>query len=138
MAAQTSPRTFYLEILTPERQFYIGMAESLIMPVVDGLYGVEAGHDPVVTALEPGELKFKVDGEWKVAVISDGFAEIKPHYTILLASSAEWPEEIDEKRAQAAKERAEERMRQKRSIQEYYQSKAALARATARLKGRRH
>ena len=35
MAAQTSPRTFYLEILTPERQFYIGMAESLIMPVVD-------------------------------------------------------------------------------------------------------
>ena len=134
MAERTIARTFTLEILTPDRQFYVGPAESLVMPIVDGLYGVEAGHAPEVTALEPGDLKFKVDGEWKVAVTTDGFAEVMPDYVILLASSVEWPDEIDEKRAEEAKLRAEERLRQKQSIQEYYQSKAALARATARLK----
>lgn len=134
MAERTSARTFTLEILTPERQLYVGPAESLVMPIVDGLYGVEAGHAPEVTALEPGDLRFRVDGQWKTAVITDGFAEVMPDYVILLASSAEWPDEIDQNRAEAAKLRAEERLRQKRSIQEYYQSRAALARATARLK----
>ena len=127
MAERTTARAFTLEILTPDRQFYVGPAESLVMPIVDGLYGVEAGHAPEVTALEPGDLKFKVDGEWKTAVITDGFAEVMPDYVILLASSVEWPDEIDERRAEEAKLRAEERLRQKQSIQEYYHSSASLA-----------
>ena len=57
-----------------------------------------------------------------------------PDYTILLVDTAELPEEIDVKRAQQAKERAEERLRQRESMKEYYYSKAALARAMARLK----
>ena len=93
--------TFYLEIITPERQFYIGPAEALVFPV------------------------------------GAGFVEIKPDYVILLVGFAEHPEEIDRKRAEAARERAEERLRQKQSIHEYYHSKAALARAVARLKTRR-
>lgn len=128
--------TFYLEIITPDRQFYIGPAESLILPSLDGAYGVEPGHEPVVTAIEPGELRYKVDGVWERAAVSTGFAEIMPDYTILLVSAAEHPDEIDAKRAEDAKERAEERLRQKASIQEYYSSKAALARAMARLKMR--
>ena len=56
---------------------------------------------------------------------------------MLLVAFAEHPEEIDYRRAEAAKERAEERLRQKESIREYYHSKAALARAMARLKTRR-
>lgn len=127
-------RTFYLEIITPERQFYIGPAQSLILPAVDGQIGVQPGHEPAVTAVEPGELRFRVDGEWKPAAVGAGFAEIKPDYVILLVGFAEHPEEIDRKRAEAAKERAEERLRQKQSIHEYYHSKAALARAMARLK----
>lgn len=70
-------------------------------------------------------------------VVSDGFAEIMPDYVILLVSSAERPEEIDRKRAERARERAEERLRQKQSIREYHLSKAALARAMARLKATR-
>lgn len=128
--------TFYLEIITPDRQFYIGPAESLIFPSLDGAYGVEPSHEPVVTAIEPGELQYKVDGVWERAVVSTGFAEIMPDYVILLVSAAEHPDEIDAKRAEDAKERAEERLRQKTSIQEYYSSKAALARAMARLKAR--
>ena len=119
--------TFYLEIITPERQFYIGPAEALVFP----------GHEPAVTAVEPGELRYKVDGKWEPAAVGAGFVEIKPDYVILLVGFAEHPEEIDRKRAEAARERAEERLRQKQSIHEYYHSKAALARAMARLKTRR-
>lgn len=126
--------TFQLEIITPTRVFYSGPAEDLIMPVLDGLYGVQAGHEPVVTALEPGELQFRVNGEWHKAAVTTGFAEVLPEKTILLAAAVERSEEIDLKRAEAAKARAEERLRQKRSMQEYYQSQAALSRATARLR----
>ena len=129
--------TFYLEIITPERQFYIGPAQALILPAVDGEMGIYPGHEPVVTAIEPGELRYKTEDKWEPAAVGAGFAEIKPDYVILLVGFAEHPEEIDFKRAQAAKERAEERLRQKQSIHEYYHSKAALARAMARLKTRR-
>ena len=129
--------TFYLEIITPDRQFYVGPAQSLILPAVDGQMGVEPGHEPAVTAIEPGEMRYKVDGAWQSAAVGAGFAEIKQDYVIMLVGFAEHPEEIDRKRAAAAKQRAEERLRQKQSKQEYYHSKAALARAMARLKTRR-
>ena len=123
--------TFYLEIITPDRQFYTGPATNLTMPALDGEYGVQPGHEPVVTALRPGTVRFQTDGTPHEVVVSDGFAEI------LLVSSAERPDEIDRARAERAKERAEERLRQKQSIREYHLSKAALARAMARLKATR-
>ena len=129
--------TFYLEIVTPERQFFTGDAEALILPSVDGEIGVYPGHEPAVTAVEPGELRYKAGGRWEPAAVGAGFAEINQDRVILLVGFAEHPEEIDRKRAEAARERAEERLRQKQSIHEYYHSKAALARAMARLKTRR-
>lgn len=127
-------KTIELEIITPEKKFYSGPAEGIIMPAIDGQYGVQPGHEPAVTALEPGTVRYCVDGTWKEAVVSMGFAEIMPDYVILLVDTAEHPDEIDRARAERALERAEERMRQKQSIQEYYRSKAAIARAMARLK----
>ena len=50
--------TFYLEIITPDRQFYTGPATNLTMPALDGEYGVQPGHEPVVTALRPGTVRF--------------------------------------------------------------------------------
>ncbi|MEM5781014.1 MAG: ATP synthase F1 subunit epsilon [Lawsonibacter sp.] len=126
--------SFTLEIYTPNRTFFSGKVESLILPILDGAYGVEADHEPVITAIEPGELRYKIDGTWHVAAVTRGFAEIKPDRTILLVSAAERPEEIDRMRAEAAKERAQERLRQKANIQEYYSAQAALTRAMARLK----
>ena len=129
-------KTFYLEIITPEKQFYVGPASSLVMPALDGEYGVQPGHEPIVTAIEPGLVRFQADGRWNEVVVSDGFAEVMPDYVILLVSSAERPEEIDLARAARAKERAEERLRQNQSVREYHLSKAALARAMARLRVR--
>ena len=125
---------FSLEILTPNRQFFMGEVESIVLPIIDGEYGVEAGHEPVVTIVEPGMLRYRVDGVWKRAALTSGIAEIMPEYTVLLVSAAEYPDEIDETRATLAKMRAEERLRQKTSIQQHLSSKAALARAMARLK----
>lgn len=127
-------KTFYLEILTPEKEFFKGDAESVVMPAIDGEYGVQSGHEPVVTALEPGTVRFFADGKWQEAVVSQGFAEVKPDYAVLFTGSAEKPEEIDRARAERAKQRAEERLRQKLSVQEYHRSQASLSRAMARLK----
>ncbi len=84
--------------------------------------------------LEPGTVRYHTEGQWHQVIVSQGFAEVMPDYAILVASTAERPEEIDKARAQRAKERAEEQLRQKQSVQEYHHSKAALARAMARLK----
>ena len=131
-------KTFLLEIVTPERQFFTGQVESLILPASDGSYGVEPGHEPVVAAVEPGETRYKVDGQWQSVIVTQGFAEIMSDYAVVLVSTAERPEDIDEARARRAKERAEERLRQHVSKQQYFRSKAALARATARLHGSSH
>ncbi|NLD49561.1 MAG: F0F1 ATP synthase subunit epsilon, partial [Clostridiaceae bacterium] len=71
---------------------------------------------------------------WIEAVLSEGFMEVKQDTAIILVDTAEWPDEIDINRAKAAKERAAERLMRRMNKEEYVQSKAALARAMARLK----
>ena len=127
-------KSFNLNIVASDKKFYSGPCQKLIIPAVDGMLEVMAGHESMVTTIQSGELRYEVDGVWHNAAVSDGFVEIMPDYTILLVDTAELPEEIDVKRAQQAKERAEERLRQRESMKEYYYSKAALARAMARLK----
>ena len=130
-------KTFHLEIVTPDKQFFIGEADGLVLPALDGSLGVEAGHEPIATAVEPGELRFRSQGAWTSVVVGQGLTEVMPDRVMVLVSAAERPEEIDLKRAEAARERAEERLKQKLSVRDYYNSKAALARAMARLKAAR-
>ena len=127
-------KNFNLKIVASDKQFYDGPCQKLIMPALDGLLEVMAGHESTVTAIRSGELRYEIDGIWHKAAVSDGFVEIMPDHTILLVDTAELPEEINVKRAQQALERAQERLRQNESMKEYYYSKAALARAMARLK----
>ena len=76
-----------------------------------------------------------LDGdEWKDIAVGVGFVEIVNNRVTLIVDTAEKPEDIDVRRAQEQKERAEERIRQKQSIQEYYHSQASLARAMNRLR----
>ena len=127
-------KTFYLEITASDRKFYNGECEMMIFPAIDGQQGILPNHESMVTAVKAGELRFKVNGEWKEAAVGDGVVEIMPEFVVLLADTVEWPDEIDIRRAKEAKERAQERLRQKESQREYYHSKAALSRAMARLK----
>ncbi|MDD7517370.1 ATP synthase F1 subunit epsilon [Ruminococcus flavefaciens] len=127
-------KTFHLEIIATDRIFFSGEVEHLVITAIDGLIGIMAGHEPLVTSLPTGELKYMVNGEWKYAAISEGFIQVMPDSSIILADTCELPEEIDIKRAEEAKERAEELLRQKQSIKEYYETQAALNRAINRLK----
>ena len=124
---------FILNITASSGEFYQGYCESLTLPTGDGVYGVQAGHNPVLVALHMGIAKFTVDGETREVLVGDGIAEVTPTFVLLLVDSAERPEDIDRNRAEAARIRAEERLQHKQSMHEYYQSKIALDRAMQRL-----
>ena len=127
-------KTFHLEIIATDRVFYKGECEHLVITAIDGLLGIMAGHEPLVTALPDGELKYMVDGKWHYAAISEGFIQVMPDNSVILADTCELPEEMDIKRAEEERQRAQEKLRQKQSIQEYYQTQVALNRAMNRLK----
>lgn len=89
----------------------------------------------MVFAVEIGEIRITDEtGEEIVGVTGTGFAQIINNRAMVIVDTCESPEEIDVRRAEEAKERAQEQLRQKQSIQEYYRSKASLARAMSRLK----
>ena len=125
--------SFILNITASSGEFYQGSCESMVPPVKDGVYGVQAGHSPVLVAIHMGMLKFTVDGEPREILVGDGIAEVTPTFVLLLVDSAERPEDIDKNRAEAARIRAEERLQHKQSMHEYYQTKIALDRAMQRL-----
>ncbi|MDD3206047.1 MAG: ATP synthase F1 subunit epsilon [Lachnospiraceae bacterium] len=129
--------TFSLKIIASDKTFYEGKAVSLVIPTIDGEKGILAHHEEMVIAVSIGELRFKLeDNTEHRAVIGSGFAQIANNRVMVLVDSAERPEDIDEKRAEEALERAKEQLRQKQSIQEYHMSQASLARAISRLKGK--
>ena len=128
--------TFYLKIIAANRVFYAGRCRSLIVPEYDGQKEILAHHEDMVIAIDEGEMRFQPEGtaNWEYAVVGMGFVEIVNNRVTLLVETAEHPEEIDVARAREEKERAEDQMRQKQSIQEYYHSRASLSRALTRLK----
>ncbi|SEI53646.1 F-type H+-transporting ATPase subunit epsilon [Lachnospiraceae bacterium A10] len=131
-----SSSTYYAKIIAADGVFFKGQVRSLIIPEIDGEKEILAHHEDMVIAVYDGELRFQEEegAEWRRAVVGRGFLEIANNRVTLLVESAERPEDIDIARAKAAKERAEEQLRQKQSVQEYYHSSASLARAMARLK----
>ena len=130
--------TYHLRIMTPEREFFNGEVEGLIVTVPDGELGIFAGHLPLVAPLVVGSIRLKIDGEWKEAFNSEGFIEVGHDDTVLFTQACEWPEDIDVVRAEEALRRAQEKIRQRRSIAEHKGSKISLARAMARLRVASH
>lgn len=131
------PAKYMLEVITPERIFFHGEVESVIIPTPDGTMSIQKMHEPMVAAINIGTMRMCVNGEWLECTTSEGFVEVRPDETIIFSQTAEWPNEIDIRRAQEAKERAEERLRQTHSHQEYMQNQIALARAMVRLRAGR-
>ena len=126
--------TLYLEVVTPERKFFEGEIETVIVTTPKGEMGILKDHEPAVVAIETGIIRILADGKWQEAVVSQGFMEVTHQKTIALVDTAEWPHEIDANRAKIAKERAEERLQQKLALVEHLRSQASLAKALARLK----
>lgn len=129
--------TFHLRVVAYDKVFYDGEAESVFVQALDGVYQLLARHESCVIAVVPGELRI-VDGTGKniYAACSNGMLsfDAQANECRILADTIERPEDIDIVRAQEAKVKAEEKLRQQQSKIEYYQSQASLSRAMARLK----
>ena len=126
--------TFPLEILTPEHQFFSGEIEALTFTADDGEWTILKGHAPMIVVLRPGTLKIKQNGAWREAVNSEGYMEVAPHRTVLFAQTCEWPEDVDRQRAERARLRAEEALRQTHSQAQFLANQIMLARAKDRLR----
>jgi len=126
---------FNFEVHTPYRPFFTGRVEAITLTLPDGEIGVYANHAPFTSPAVSCILRIKNDqGEWKPAFITDGILEVKEHKNVLMVDAAEWPEEIDVERARAARQQAEEDMRQASLKFEIERAKAKLRRAEYRLK----
>ncbi len=127
---------FSLEVVTPERVAYSGQVASLQAPGSEGSFGVLAGHIPLLTSLQIGRLRFaEEDGNEVQMAISGGFVEVGREQVAVLAETAERVEEIDVERAEAARQRAEERLARAREERvDVARAEAALARAINRLR----
>jgi F-type H+-transporting ATPase subunit epsilon len=126
--------TTRLEIVTAERVVFSDEVEVVVAPGVEGELGILPHHAPLMTMLLPGELLVRKGGEEFFLAISGGFLEVRPDRIIILADAAERAEEIDIARAEAAKRRAEERLKHPVPEIDMTRAEAALRRSLARLK----
>ncbi len=126
---------FEIEIITPEKKFFKGEVESINLTTLDGRVQILANHIPYVTGLAPGIIKIVENGKEKVASLSGGFVQFADNKGVILADSAEWPQEIDVNRAKEAKERAEQRLKNKKSDHDLdiMRAELSLKRAIARI-----
>ncbi|MDR2842749.1 MAG: ATP synthase F1 subunit epsilon [Spirochaetaceae bacterium] len=125
--------TFRFEIYTPYRLFYTGEVQGLTLTLIDGEIGIYAHHSPFVAPFITSVLRIKnAKGDWEAAFISDGIIEVKKTKTILLADSANWPNEIDIDRVLIAQKKAEAVLKEESFKFEITQAKKDLLRATVR------
>lgn len=124
---------YVLRIVTPERVFYEGAVEMVEFNTTEGQIGVLPGHIPMTVIVKPGILAITEEDGVKEAALHAGFAEILPDRITILAEIIEWPDEIDEGRAEAALQRARERLENRDAQTDLARAETALQRAIARI-----
>ena len=125
-----------LDVVTPERRVLHAEVQEVTAPGVLGEFGALPGHVPFVTALQPGVVTYRgaPGGESRMLAVGRGFIEIASDSVTLLVDTAEAAEEIDTTRAEAARERAAQRLKALASDSpEVAEAQAAFHRAEARL-----
>lgn len=103
----------HLDIVTIERTVVSEDVDYVSAPGIDGVLGILPRHEPLLTALSIGELHYKQGNQEYSFAIGGGFMEVRPDKVTVLADAAESADEIDEQRAEAARQRARELMTQK-------------------------
>jgi len=126
--------TLHLQIVTPDKQLVREDVDQVLMPGRSGYLGILPGHAPLLSELGPGEISYAAHGgNTHYLAVSWGFAEVLPDKVTILADAAERPEDIDVKRAQDAKARAEEALHQATPELDYEATLNAQRRAEVRL-----
>lgn len=105
--------SIHLDIVTIERLVVSEEVDYVSAPALDGIMGILPKHEPLLTALGIGELRYKKGSQEFSYAIGGGFMEVRPDKITVLADAAESADEIDEQRAEQARKRAQELMTQK-------------------------
>ncbi len=123
-----------VDVVTAERVVFSDDVDIVVAPGKLGQLGILPHHAPLMTTLTPGELVTRKSGQEYALAISGGFIEVRPDRVIVLADAAERADEIDMTRAEAAKERARERLSHPVSGVDVARAEASLQRALARIR----
>lgn len=124
-------KTMEIKIIAPDRVFYEGQASFIEFNTIEGILGIYPKHIPMTVVIAPGILKIVTEEGDKIAALHSGFAEILEDSLTILAEIVEWPDEIDARRAEEAKIRAERRISD--NTQDANRAELALRRAVLRL-----
>lgn len=124
-----------LEVVTPDRKVVSTTADIVVCPGIEGQFGVLVGHVPFLSALDIGEMYYKLGGKTEYLAVSGGFAEVTGTKVTIVAEAAEFGHEIDVERARRARERAEKRLAAaKTEAIDWARAEAALRRSMVRMK----
>lgn len=127
--------TIQVDIVSAEGEIFSGPATMVFAPAVMGEIGIAPRHAPLLTTLKPGEVRVQTpDGVEQFFYVGGGALEVQPHLVTVLADTALRAKDIDEAAALAAKQRAEEALKDKVDQIEVAEAQAELARAAAQLK----
>ena len=127
--------TVHVDIVSAEKEIFSGLAEMVFAPAELGEVGISPRHAPLITRLNPGEVRIKVTAnECYPFYISGGYLEVQPHLITILADTAIRAKDIDEAAALDAKARAEEALADKTGKIDYATAQAQLAQAVMQLR----
>lgn len=123
------------EIVSQDRQVFSGDVDMVVIPGAEGVLGILPNHAPILTVLKYGIITVRAGKEEKLFTVAGGFAEVQPDQVTVLADAAESVEEIDERRAEQARRRAEEMLKEgpPPETDAYLSIQAALRRSNLRL-----
>lgn len=123
-----------LEIITPEGPVYSDDVDMVIAPGSEGYLGILPHHAPLLSALGDGELRVRQGGVERSLAVFGGFIDVRPDQVTVLTDAAEQAEDIDEQRAEAARERAKQALAAGTSGADELRARASLERAVVRLR----
>jgi F-type H+-transporting ATPase subunit epsilon len=128
-------KNLLLEVVTPDRQVVSTEIDIVVLPGVQGQFGVLVNHIPFLSALEIGEMYYRKGGQVEYIFVGGGFAEVTGEKVTVLVDSAELGKEIDLERAKRAKDRAEKRLSAGRVAElDWARAEASLRRSIARMR----
>lgn len=127
--------TVRIDVVSAEEEIFSGEAEFIAAPASAGEVGIYPHHAPMITTIKPGALRIKLPdtSEETLIFISGGMLEVQPGLVTVLADTAIRGHDLDEAKAIAAKEAAEEAMKNKASDMDYAKAQAELAEAVAQI-----
>lgn len=127
--------TVHVDIVSAEAEIFSGLATMVFAPGVMGELGILPRHAPLLTKIKPGEVRIRTeDGAEEFFYVSGGMLEVQPHIVTILADTAARAKDLDEAAAQAAKQRAEQVLKDHKGDIDLAQAEAELAEAIAQIK----